>query len=405
MIHCALISSDDTFRRLIRGLTQHPEAEGQLAVDIPQSAAEVSRETLAQVLGRQPQVVFVDLGETLTGIRVIQALSQEAPDMVLVAAGPQLPADSLLAVIRAGATEYLPLPTSSEEVSAAFARVRRRVSTHVVDHHVSPGRVFTFFSAKGGTGVTTLATNVALALQEITGEETLLVDLSPLGTAALHLGLQPRYCYLDVIQNFHRIDEELLRSFLEVHESGVALLASAPLAQEEIVPTVDQVVGLLRLCRRHFPHVVIDAGNHLTDVAFGALVESDERLLVATADLPTLRNLRRVLDLFQRHNGKAPPSIVLNRFDRDAGLTLKDVERALHHKVRYAVDDDGPVVSEAVNLGRPAVQNRRSRFAKDVLELGSALAGPGLQAVERSGFLDSLLRSFRRETPSGKETS
>ena len=154
MIDCALISSDDAFRRLVRALAQDHEAMARLVVDIQQSAAEVSREALARVAGGEARVVFVDLGGTLTGVRVLEALSQEDPGLALIAAGPQVPADSLLRVIRAGATEYLPRPITPEDVSAAFQRVKRRVQPHTGEAHASKAIVSTFFSTKGGEAST-----------------------------------------------------------------------------------------------------------------------------------------------------------------------------------------------------------------------------------------------------------
>ena len=399
MIDCALISSDDTFRRLVRGLVQQPDSYAREVLDIQQSAADVSREALAGVLDGKVRVAFVDLGETLTGIRVLEAISQDAPEIVLVVAGPQVPADALLRVMRAGASEYLPRPVGADDVEAAFARVRRRLAPSQSESQVPTSIVSTFFSAKGGTGVTTIATNVAVALRELTDQDTLLIDLSALGTAALQLGMQPRYSFLDVIQNFHRIDSELFRSFLDVHETGLSVLASSPFGDEEEQITSDQILGLVRLSRRHFPHVVVDAGNRLTPAAFTTLMESDERLLVANADLPTLRNLRRVIDILVRHNGKAPPAVILNRFDSDIGLTLKDVQQALRHDVSHTIDEDPMTVREAGNLGRPAVLDRKSRFARHILAIGSEIAGPGFEVPAPETLLRSLLRPLSRKSP------
>ena len=121
------------------------------------------------------------------------------------------------------------------------------------------------FSPKGGSGSTTLAVNLGVTLHQLTGKRTLLLDLAPmLGTAALSLGLQPRYSYLDVIQNFHRMDEELFQSFLEVHESGIQVLSSPPRLEDAAGPSMDEVMGLIRFCRRHFSHVIVDAGAYGT---------------------------------------------------------------------------------------------------------------------------------------------
>ncbi len=210
-----------------------------------------------------------------------------------------------------------------------------------------------------------MATNLAVALRMLTAKEVLLVDLAPaLGTAAVAMGVQPRYTYVDVIQNFHRIDEELFRSFLEVDESGVHVLAS-PLSQVGVdVPMEDEIHSLINLCRQQFDYVVVDGGSSLSSRLGPLLHDSDDRLLVLTPDLPTLRNLKQALDLYGRTNGKAPPQLILNQYREGVGLTSRDVEDGLGHRVTLVLDKDDQRVLQSINVGRPEVQSGKSRFAK-----------------------------------------
>lgn len=406
MINCALISSDDDFRRLVLGLVQAPNSQLSLAVDLQKGAAEVPRDTVAQLVGSEVRLAFVDLQGSMTGKRVLEALSEEAPDLALVAAGPELPAHALLGVIRAGAAEYLPRPITSQEVSEAVHRIRRRLSPPSSEESKRVrGSISAVFSAKGGTGVTTVATSLAIALQDITEEDVLLVDLaSSLGTAALLMGLQPRYSLLDVVQNFHRIDHELLRSFLEVHSTGVSVLASPPLAEDVAAPTPDQLLSVLRFCRRHFAHIVIDAGNDPLGAARTILSEADHNVLVATPELPTLRNLRRVLEVFHGRNGREPPRLVLNQFDEKSDLGLQVIEDALGRSIMHTIERDDEGVREAINLGEPPVLSRRSRFAKALYGLAGDVAGPDHIVLERKGLMSTMFRLFR-QNPSPKEAS
>lgn len=408
MIDCILISSDEQFRRTVLELVRHEDSHTHLALDINKPAHEVPRDALGRILASHPRVVFIDLGDSTTGVRVIRALSQEAPDVSVIAAGPELTADALLQVMRAGATEYLPRPLSRDDAAEAFARVRRRIMPATRESGpTEKARLTTVFSAKGGTGVTTVATNLAISLRQITNDETLLIDLAPsLGTAALALGLAPRYSYLDVVQNFHRIDEELLRSFLDVHDCGLAVLASPPVAEDPAGITTDQALGLIRLCQRHFRHVVIDGGGGVTDAVGAALLESDHKILVTTPELPTLRNLKRAMDLLYAHstNGHEPPRILLNQFHEDAGVSTRDVESGLGYGVAVILDrDEG--ITQSINLGEPVVLAGKSRLAKEIHRLGADLAGPDYVVRVRGGLIGSLLKPFRGSKPAAKETN
>ena len=412
MIDCALLTDDETLRRHVMGLVQRPDSVDRLVFEAHESASRMHRERVADVLAANPRLVFVDLGDSVMGVRVLELLSREAPDLALIAAGPSLPADELLKVVRAGASEYLPRPFVAEDTAQAFQRVRRRLEgSRPTAEAGKPGKVTTLFSPKGGVGVTTLAVNLAVTLHDITEESTVLVDLAPaLGTAALAMGLQPRYSYLDVVQNFHRLDDELFKSFLEVHETGVRVLASPPRAESPGGPTMDEVMGLLRLCRHHFRNVVVDAGHTLTDAAEVALREADHRLWVSTPELPTLRNLKRTLELVGDPvggNGRKPARLILNQFADGLGLSVEEVTNGLGLEVDLVIDRDPALIPESINLGRPAVLLRKSAFQKAVDDLATRIAGPSKVIVRPKGLLHSILRPFRSTSPAAatKETT
>jgi pilus assembly protein CpaE len=374
-------------------------------LDVQAFANDLRRQDVNNVLSAEPNIIFLDLGKDVTGLRALQGLSHKAPDVTLVVAGPKLSAEELLAVMRAGATEYLPRPFSGEETLGAFNRARRRATPHSVEAPGTEGRVTTVFSAKGGTGVTTVATNLAVAIQRATGGETLLMDLAPcLGTAAAAIGLQPRYTYLDVIKNFHRIDVELLRSFLEVHESGVNVLASPLDPEQAVAPGHDEIESLIRLCKSHFNHVIIDAGSSLSDRLEGVLEESDQRVLVMTPELPTLRNLKWALDLYGKTNGKSsPPRLVLNQFQDGVGLSTRDVQQGLGYRVAAVLEKDDQNVAQSINLGRPVVLVGKSRLSKSIVNLGNQLVGAERSAERRSSFIGKLFSGSKDTKKSGKE--
>jgi pilus assembly protein CpaE len=357
------------------------------------------------VLRSNPSVVFLDLGTEPSGLGVIQSLYQDNPDLVLVVGGPALSAEGLLAVMRAGASEYLPRPFSQDEAQEAFQRVQRKAKAKSSGRPEVLGKITAVFSAKGGTGVTTVATNLAVALRILTDKKVLLLDLAPaLGTAAIAMGVQPRYNFIDVIQNFHRLDEDLFFSFLEVDDSGVHVLASPPSRFGLDMPVDEEVRRLLELCRQFFDFVVVDGGSVLSAILEPLLQESDDRLMVVTPDLPTLRNLKRALDLHGRTNGKSSPSLVLNQYKEGMGLTSKDVEEGLGHRIALVLEKDDLRVIESINVGRPEVRVRRSRLAKKIMDFAKSLVGPETADTTPRGPLSWFRRSSDARSKSKKET-
>ena len=401
MINCALVTADETLQRQVMSLLRDPSNSAHLVIELNKSAADLPKTEVGHLLDAMPQLALVDLGDSTDGLRVIELLGQEAPEMVTIVVGPSVPAETLLQIMRSGASEYLPRPFEDEDLVAAFHRARRRVGKPSAEEGSARGSLTTVFSPKGGVGVTTVATNLSVALQQITGEDTILIDLaSSLGTTALSMGLQARYSYLDVIENFHRMDKELLNSFLEMHESGVRILASPISSDQPGGPPADAVAGLLRLCRRHFGNVVVDAGHTLTNGVDAALMESNHRIFVTTPELPTLRNVRRALHLTggPESNGSSAPILVLNQFREGVGLTASDIEDALALSAHTVIDYEG-TLTESINLGSPAVLSGRSRFARSIMQLGSSIAGPEYAQPARGGLMQLLSRPFRSPRP------
>src|ERR1022692_4282104 len=181
--------------------------------------------------GFAPDVILVDIaadGITST-LRAIELLHQEIPDAAVFAVGPMTQPQLIVSAMRAGVREYIERPTSTTDLLEAF--IRLTATRRKPGRESSRGNVFTIVNAKGGSGATTVAVNLALALQSI-HHSTALVDLAPLGHCALHLNLKPTFTVSDAITNLHRLDSSLLDSFMARHDRGLQILAGAgtPLA-------------------------------------------------------------------------------------------------------------------------------------------------------------------------------
>jgi pilus assembly protein CpaE len=392
LLDCALISSDESFRHSVLAIIRKPGNQAKLALDLPLFAGDLKRESLEKLGQAKPEIIFLDLGPDPNGTGAIQVLSQKIPGAALIVGGPTLSADGILKVMRDGATEYLPRPFEPEEISDAFGRMKRRAKAGQGVQPLTLGRLFTVFSAKGGTGVTTVSVNLAVALRLLTKKSVLLLDLAPaMGTAAITMGVQPRYTYIDVIKNFHRVDDELLHSFLETDESGVGVLASpvSPLDSER--PSSEELRDLTVLCRQHFDYVVVDGGSQFSSLLAPVLDVADERLLVVTPELPALRNLKLALDQVGISNGKASPRLVLNKQKDGLGLPPRDIEDGLGHRMDLVVGRYDSRIIESVNMGRPEVLSGNSRFAKEIMALGRKLAGPGARPEPKKGLLGRIL--------------
>src|SRR6516225_1051447 len=180
-----------------------------------------------------PDVVLVDVPaeSSSAALHAIEVLRQEIPEVAVFAIGSMSQPQTIVSAMRAGAREFIERPTTTTDLLEAFIRLttaQRRSRQEGVR-----GKVFSIINAKGGNGATTVAVNLALALQSAYGQ-TALVDLAPLGHAALHMNLKPAFTVADAMRNLHRMDSSLLESFMTRHDGGLQLLAgpNTPVASE-----------------------------------------------------------------------------------------------------------------------------------------------------------------------------
>lgn len=343
----------------------------------------------AQILVAQ---VGDDLGSTVDSLRRV---ADEAPGTTLMLAGPSLPADALLKVMRAGAVEYLPDPVTPEDLAEAVKRVvsRRSVLTGQVHRE---GRTMAVFGAKGGSGVTTTAVNLALEIAALTGESTLLVDLDLLdGGAEMLLDLRPRYTIADVIGGFHRLDEGLLKSFVLTHPSGLDVLAAPRTAMEGEKVSPDQAVRLVRVLKAHYARVVMDVGNLLTSVALSVLSEADDLVMVLTPHIECLRNAKRVAAALSQKDARLQKDtyLAVNRFVPDPPIAISEIERALGSSVRSLLPLDDAMMRRSACGGHPSALGAPSKFGKQMRAMAQAAAHLE-PSPNGAGFVRSVLKSF-----------
>jgi pilus assembly protein CpaE len=403
-LRCALISVDPAFRTAVTDIAQDPARAVDLTLDISSSVTDLRRDALEHVRRAEPEVVFLDLGDDpVIGLMFVRALTEDAPELVVVLAGPKLDAEPLLEVMRAGASEYLPKPVEPGDVAGALARVTRKLRG--AERRSTPaGRMISVFSAKGGVGASTTATNLAAHLAQSTGKRTLLIDLDvEMGAVALLLGLRPSFSFVDLIENFHRLDEGLLESYVERHPSGLYVLSAPPLA-DGLTVTRENTRTLLDFVREHFDYVVLDLEKGLSPVSLVGLEQSDLCLVVATPELPTLRNVKRVLPTVERATGAGSEKIriVLNQYREGLGISVADVQNTLGYEVFFTLERDD-AVSHSVNMGKPLVLNGGSKFGKGIKAMTIEITGPEASEVP-AGIAGRLRSVFRRREASASAT-
>jgi len=220
----------------------------------------------------------------------------------------------------------------------------------------SEGRIVTVFSAKGGCGKTTLATNLAVALADGGQSTVCLVDLDlAFGDVAITMQLLPARTITDAVAMQGTMDPTGVESLLTPHSPGLwTILAPLEPGEADHIP-VATVSELLRTLRGMFDYVVIDSPPAFTEHVLAAFDLADVYLLLATLDIPALKNLRLTLDTLKLLGYPADcVNVVLNRSDSKVGLSVADVEKALRVPIAAQIPSSS-AVSISINKGVPLV--------------------------------------------------
>ena len=317
---------------------------------------------MRRVQSANPEVLLVDIpgDNAATAMRAIELLHQELPECAVFAIGNLNQPQVIVSAMRAGAREYIERPTTTTDLLEAF--VRLTTAQRRVQKEGPRGKVFTVVNAKGGSGATTVAVNLALALQAAHGQ-TALVDLAPLGHTALHLNLKPLFTLADATRNLHRMDSSLLESFMTRHPGGLQLLAGTN-APASIEPSTTEFVRLFDMLVTHYRYVVVDDSSRLDAGSRLVANLSECVLLVACTDVASLWSAARVQQYLGETGHRERVRLVLNRFRKVPGFSEADAENAAGVKLLWRVPNQYFAISSAIDRGTPVMEQSHTEIAR-----------------------------------------
>ena len=309
---------------------------------------------IPRVVAMRPDVILVDIptDSSTPALHAIELFHQEMADTAVFAVGTLSQPQLIVSAMRVGAKEFIERPTTTTDLLEAF--VRLSTNQRKVKREGPRGKVFTVVNAKGGSGATTIAVNLALALQSAHGNVAL-VDLAPLGHAALHLNLKAPFTVSDAIRNLHRMDSSLLESFMTRDPGGLQLLAGAntPIPTE---PSTAEFARLFDMLATHFRYIVVDASSRLDSATRLVGNLSHAVLLVAHADVASLWSAARIVQFLGETQGREHVKLVLNRFRKIPGFHESDAETASGASLLWRIPNQYFAVSSAIDRGVPLMQ-------------------------------------------------
>ncbi len=337
------------------------------------------------------QVIVLD---DLAGPRSAVDLCREIRGTPALAAIPVLclarsdDVEERIGFLEAGADDVIARPFDPRElearVEALILRFQRSrdlapVATAIGATGSERRRLVVVFSPKGGSGVTTIATNLGMVAAMRKPDSAVVIDLDlQFGQVATHLNLSPTQTLADVVRDEQAMDEaELLRTYTARHDSGLHVLA-AP-GTPELASTVQgaHVERVLRTIPGTFETIVVDAGSSIDECTLAALDMAELVVFPVYPEIAALKALHSVLDyLSETGSVSAKAMFVLNGMFAKEILKLRDVEGALGTRIESHLPYDPFLYLKAVNEGVPIVRGApRSAPAEALTKLATRAFG------------------------------
>lgn len=354
-------SSDEHFREMVRdNLLNIPHAK--VVAEYQEVAANLYIRVL-QDLERHPGAgLIVDISsDPETAIKSIEKVKQAAPDLFTIVSSFHADGETVIACMRAGASEFLLQPLKRSEFRDAMARLER-APRHSATNESKLGKVYTFIGTKGGVGTTTMAVNFAAVLAQ-RKSSTVLIDLDWTGNdAAMQLGASPQYTLNEVAENLERMDQTLFEGFVTRDPLGFFLVGPADSLENQGHFSDHMVREFATFLVEKYEAVVVDGGRTISNESVLAAAQvSAAVFLVIDQEFPSIRNAQRYIAFLMRMGfNQDQIKVIVNRYSKKVTPTQASVEQihqTLNQPVFYGIPNS-PAVIASINKARPFVANR-----------------------------------------------
>ena len=366
VLRMAIVDPQDSSRSITKNLL--------LGIDSVWLEAECSRyEFFIDVLSQtNPDIALIAIdADPQRGLALVAQVNNEFPSCSPLVVSASQEGSLILQAMRNGAKEFLSYPLQLDDFVAALDRIRN-VANGGSGGRTRTSKVICVAGASGGVGCTSLCINLACVIAQNSQNTVAVIDLdTALGDADVWLDIIPDYTIQDVAENITRLDYSLLKRSLTQHESG-AFLLPRPVHPDDRPPiTPDSFQRVVALLKATFSHLVIDISKNYTQLDLAAIQASDMTLMVTQLDLPSLRNVVRLMQFLDERELGDHIRVVVHRIGlEDSQISLNKALETIGREVFWKIPNDYASMVESRNNGVPLItQSPRAKVTKSIEQL------------------------------------
>ncbi|RIK29951.1 MAG: histidine kinase [Anaerolineae bacterium] len=375
--------------------------------------ARTGKEAIQSSLEFDPDVVLMDINmPDMDGIAATEAIRAKQPAVQVVILSVQNDQNYMRRAMLVGARDFLTKPPMGDELISAIRRAgamsQSERSKSVVAQPSAPmagmsgasfgytarGKIITIYSPKGGAGCTTLAVNLAIALNNDDTRVALVDANLQFGDVAMFVNEQGKNTIADLTPRAEELDPEIVEEVMVKHAaSGLHILAAPSRPEYADKVTSGQLSKVLEYLKQMYAYVIVDTSAYLTENTLAVIDISDLIVLVTTQDIPSIKSCRLFLDLLQTMGVERERILfVMNRFDKRVNITPDRVAENLKQEVASVIPLDEQTVTKAVNRGIPFMLDARNQLAgRGILSLAESVRAR-VTAIESGGEADRVGR-------------
>lgn len=335
----------------------------------------------------KPDVILLDFQFQAKPMSLVDKIVSNFPDIAVVAILSESELAESDLVILSGARAFILYPYTENKLVLTLNRIMELIDrAHPVSSEKpsteekaewKPNRTCAIFSPKGGTGTTTIATNLAISLHKAVNEEVLLIDGKHLfGHVSLYLNLRTGNSINDLVAHAGMLDHRLIKQVVVEHSSGIHVLPSPNQISQAQGIRPENLFKVLQVLKGLYPYIIIDGGNHLDENTVTYLDSSDKILLVLNPNLASMRDARIYMEI---SNSLAYPIdknlLIVNLAGRKADVRHNEIEKILKTTVFGTISADENLALSSLNDGVPIVLKKpHHRISREYKKITKDLA-------------------------------
>ncbi len=337
---------------------------------------------------QQPSIILLAIEEPpVRGLATLEALQQQQPDIPVLVYSSTRDVQIMRQAMRLGARDFLAKPLNESELRDGIHTVLTQEEQRQLARWAEPGEmhargtVITIAGAKGGIGKTTLATNLAIAVRQLTGQSVALVDAdAQFGDVAVALDMEVKRSIADLARDGIEISRVTMPEYAQRHVSGIDVLTTAAEPDDWRTVQGEHMAQIVQSLSEIYEYVIVDTPGAMNEVIAEALNAADIILLMSSLDVSSVKDTKTALRILAAWGiSDDHIRLVLNDNTRASRVKPNDVAETCEFSIWQLIPHDQNV-GTSVQTGTPMTLSQpKSKYTKVVMQMAARIAGVGTE--------------------------